>query len=263
MPICRIKDEAGNERSNIQEECQYNRGYRKLPILAFQSDGILTGAVSSRPSKQQIVPDHIFLSFCKVQRRKVCTACQQVVQRYNAVDVPVHRPGVGRAVLVHVVYRAGFGVVGGQHAALLSVQDADIPHVLARHIALLCQLGFHAAAAEILAGRVFARAVAVFIAAALVHPHQPAVGKAGQGVVALPPVAGGGKAVGHRGQGIHRRVHKADFPALVVAVCQAATAALGQDMVVVSVADQVALRATGTLTQSDWNMTMFCRQTGA
>lgn len=134
----------------------------------------LTGAVSSRPSKQQIVPDHIFLSFCKVQRRKVCTACQQVVQRYDAVDVPVHRPGVGRAVLVHVVYRAGFGVVGGQHAALLSVQDADIPHVLARHIALLCQLCLDAVAAEILAGRVVARAVAVFIAAALVHPHQPA-----------------------------------------------------------------------------------------
>ena len=201
----------------------------------------MTGAVSSRPSKQQIVPDHIFLSFCKVQRRKVCTACQQVVQRYDAVDVPVHRPGVGRAVLVHVVYRAGFGVVGGQHAALLSVQDADIPHVLARHIALLCQLCLDAVAAEILAGRVVARAVAVFIAAALVHPHQPAIGKAGQGVVALPPCAGCGKAVCYGGKAICCRVQITDLPALVVAVGKAAAAALGQDLVVVSVADQVAL----------------------
>ena len=142
------------------------------------------------------------------------------------------------------MYRAGFGVVGGQHAALLSVQDADIPHVLARHIALLGQLGFHAVAAEILAGRVVSRAVAVFIAAALVHPHQPAIGKAGQGVVALPSCAGCGKSIGHGGKAVCCRIQITNLPALVVVVGKAAAAALGQDMVVVSVADQVAFLHT-------------------
>lgn len=122
------------------------------------------------------------------QRRKVCAACQQILQRYDAVDIPACRMGVECAVLFHAPHGAVLGVVSGQHAAALSIQNPDVLHILALYIALLCQLCLDAVAAEILVGRVVSRAVSVFIAAALVHPHQPAIGKAGQGVVALPPL---------------------------------------------------------------------------
>ena len=149
--------------------------------------------------------------------------------------------GVECAVLFHAPHGAVLGVVSGQHAVALSIQNPDVLHILALYIALLCQLCLDAVAAEILVGRVVSRAVSVFIAAALVHPHQPAIGKAGQGVVALPPCAGCGKAVCHGGKAICCRVQITDLPALVVTVGKAAAAALGQDLVVVSVADQVAL----------------------